>query len=1006
MSSSGHFHEEVIKNPHALTDRDLWNMRLKDVSDKLPLTTSVRTTMEFYLRWLEVHRTRPTSKTNSWENTIWQWAQSLRRRGIREGELIRSIRDWKEDNGPFPVTERRPPRTKDIEKAFDDPALPPRKKDEDLMTWKRADPATLEPAPRRQDHHSMHSDRVARIEREREESRERRYHDHGRESGDSYESKKMYPFSSKQKPSLEAYLQPPPPSYVCNRCHKRGKHLPSSPIRVKFPMAFAHLVSEALLVQTTVKAFRDKKAKSYNTDLKFLGHHLQSCPTNMNPEFDKPPDDFYVCSICMESGLHYKSLCPRNCDPYSIIQRRRHVGYSTPGMVAESSVTDPRRVEELITIRENDRKHVESFKRTYESGDSSCSQSPSSSKKQEQKDELKRIEEMRSKLSKEEIEEVFDFGYAGIGKLSLTNQRKRALSDTSAKSRDSQNSTPTRKKNRNFLETPYREIDSDTYREVEELILAERGPPRSSPPLVYQQNPDELQLDDDSQSSHSPRATREETRRIVIKFPSPKLKKSEYHKMMETNTPEGDKADRNSTCGYSPYPRGDPDDMVLDNNSPDSMNASVYYTPKTPPVDSAAVKSVRMSPYNSDSCEEGQIFSAEATEPPKYSQFVENLIFKYPEMKIIRNPITKRPNAVDMWEQESQCRKTPRESSDRMNKRTIAQFDGACDEIPVEKSNRRRKYKLGNLGKSTFGRVKDAAKEFPKLGGRSKSRPLTNQTEPLISRSPTPPSPCPKDDEHLFPQRPPNIPRVMVTSLPSNFREKELPKLPDTKTLSMQAGNLWTETNSSTDLDESKLLNQSSTPRSPSELSTPSTRWDSRRSIHNSSVFSKKSSSRDPALSEARSTNEFRSTVRKIIEESKSEDPIRSQSQDNLQLSNPTRAKILRTMSDYPATSEPLAETMNGAVEKETRKEVQIKKATCSYNRQDLDAIAAAKNAKRREKTFTDLKQFAGAFKLETPVPEEIAKLYKLEEGNEQNVNHDVKENGAKNGMESVERQN
>lgn len=56
------------------------------------------------------------------------------------------------------------------------------------------------------------------------------------------------------------------------------------------------------------------------------GHHLQVCPTNMDPAYDKPPDNKYVCSCCQARGEHYRSLCPRNTDPNCIYQKRKAQG--------------------------------------------------------------------------------------------------------------------------------------------------------------------------------------------------------------------------------------------------------------------------------------------------------------------------------------------------------------------------------------------------------------------------------------------------------------------------------------------------------------------------------------------------------------------------------------------------------------------------------------------------------------------------------------------------------
>ncbi|KAF8857235.1 hypothetical protein BDZ45DRAFT_691103 [Acephala macrosclerotiorum] len=79
----------------------------------------------------------------------------------------------------------------------------------------------------------------------------------------------------------EVYEQPPPSNYVCNRCDKKG-------------------------------------------------HHLQVCPTNLDPAYDRPPPSTYICEICDAEGQHFKSLCPRNTDPYSITQKRKSRGIRTP----------------------------------------------------------------------------------------------------------------------------------------------------------------------------------------------------------------------------------------------------------------------------------------------------------------------------------------------------------------------------------------------------------------------------------------------------------------------------------------------------------------------------------------------------------------------------------------------------------------------------------------------------------------------------------------------------
>jgi len=53
---------------------------------------------------------------------------------------------------------------------------------------------------------------------------------------------------------------------------------------------------------------------------------LQVCPTNIDPAYDRPPGDTYVCAICSARGEHFNSLCPKNTDPYCLTQKRKRAG--------------------------------------------------------------------------------------------------------------------------------------------------------------------------------------------------------------------------------------------------------------------------------------------------------------------------------------------------------------------------------------------------------------------------------------------------------------------------------------------------------------------------------------------------------------------------------------------------------------------------------------------------------------------------------------------------------
>jgi hypothetical protein len=99
------------------------------------------------------------------------------------------------------------------------------------------------------------------------------------------------------------FQKPPPGNYVCNRCGKKGTFTyPYFLLSQKWPRR----------CEVHHSAWANIKA----------GHHLQVCPTNLDPAYDKPPNNSYTCPICHLKGKHYRSLCPKNTDPYSLTQKR------------------------------------------------------------------------------------------------------------------------------------------------------------------------------------------------------------------------------------------------------------------------------------------------------------------------------------------------------------------------------------------------------------------------------------------------------------------------------------------------------------------------------------------------------------------------------------------------------------------------------------------------------------------------------------------------------------
>jgi hypothetical protein len=162
--------------------------------------------MSVYLKWLEVHRQKPSKITEHWSNTLLHWAQSLRSRGFRQSELISEVNTWKEENGPLRSFERRyPPMPSDIRRAFGD-----------------------ENQPSTPNRFELYDERKYR-ERERDRDRDRNWDERREDSSrkeDRYRPSKTSKSDwvlSKSDPTIpKEFLQPPPKNYICNRCGEKG----------------------------------------------------------------------------------------------------------------------------------------------------------------------------------------------------------------------------------------------------------------------------------------------------------------------------------------------------------------------------------------------------------------------------------------------------------------------------------------------------------------------------------------------------------------------------------------------------------------------------------------------------------------------------------------------------------------------------------------------------------------------------------------------------------------
>ena len=254
----------ALKYWNTISKHSLLEASLSELSRTLNDDTEISDDLIFdvYLEWLNMHRFNETKTTLHSQNTLLHWTQSLRARGYSEGRVRREVDRWRTWNRRSDsITGRSMPWDDDIAKAFEID-LPNK-----MATTTRDEKENQSPTAVRE--------RDLRLDAAKHKGIADRM---TREKG------------SKKDKSFNFDL-PPSKNYVCNRCGKQG-------------MSIASLASTNLTTLTGV-------------------HHLQACPTNLDPAYDKSPDQYYRCQVCLAAGKHYTSLCPRNTDPDSITQRRK-----------------------------------------------------------------------------------------------------------------------------------------------------------------------------------------------------------------------------------------------------------------------------------------------------------------------------------------------------------------------------------------------------------------------------------------------------------------------------------------------------------------------------------------------------------------------------------------------------------------------------------------------------------------------------------------------------------
>ncbi|CZR62097.1 uncharacterized protein PAC_11994 [Phialocephala subalpina] len=301
-----------------LSERTVCTISISTLSKTLHPDTTKRETFATFFRWFDIHRKNPTQLTVQWPNVLTHWVQRLASRGFTEEEIAEEVNIWTRQIHLDSCDQRRlPPTTVDISKALGTMPTDEKPRDNKIRDEIRSrreretDSWWTSDSSRGEMRDDITNPTFRRGDRRKEEMT------------DLSNSSKAERTAYKRK-MADVYGQPPPSNYVCNRCNKKG-------------------------------------------------HHLQVCPTNLDPDYDRPPSSTYICEICNAVGEHFKSLCPRNTDPYSITQKRKSRGIRTPTkatsrILREWEADTQRKIEmEESGVDRDSRKRIKT--RQYESAD-------------------------------------------------------------------------------------------------------------------------------------------------------------------------------------------------------------------------------------------------------------------------------------------------------------------------------------------------------------------------------------------------------------------------------------------------------------------------------------------------------------------------------------------------------------------------------------------------------------------------------------------------------------
>lgn len=318
----------------------------------------------------------------------------------------------------------------------------------------------------------------------------------------------------------------------------------------------------------------------------------------MDPAYDRPPDSNYECEICKARGKHFKSLCPKNTDPYSIYQKRKAKGITTPpsnkGRVFCEWQKEIEEKKEEAARRE--RRFQDGQLTRISSNTSIGSSSPTPSLKNERSEKLQEIEDLKSRLFKEDYYDIDEIMGLCQEQGRDDNSRKRSRHDQSGSSSSGASPAPS------MLEDRRKKARTTS---TDELTCSPRA---------------KLEMADTSvDTSH---------------FNHESLVKRERDTEM--------------------------DDAIMSNDGSKTDHVHQEYTKSLYSTKylfrTGKINTESMSIDESDTSTSDQI-EVEAARPPKqYSNFVQKLIRRRPEMNEVVNTIKRRPTAVYMWKQDDRQR--------------------------------------------------------------------------------------------------------------------------------------------------------------------------------------------------------------------------------------------------------------------------------------------------------------------------------------------------------------